>query len=158
MKKLFLLLPFLCCCFSAFAQTTLGGKITAVDTGEELIGANVTVSQNGYFVTGTSTDFDGNYKLRVKPGTYDVEAAYIGFPPNKVTGVIITEGQNNRLDIHLGGGLDLEVCPITTYPFRIISKDNTTSGLNISQEQINNSPSKNINTIVRNTPGVILTW
>ncbi len=158
MKKLFLLLSLLVFCFSAFAQTTLGGKITDIDTGEELIGANVTVSQKRIFITGTSTDFDGNYKLSLEPGIYDVKVTYVGFPPNKLSEVIVREGQNNSLNIQLGGGIEIDYIVHMHYPIPLICKDETSSGRTIDQETIQTNSSKNINTISGNTPGVTLSW
>ncbi len=136
------------------AQTSLGGKVTDVDTGEELIGANVTLFKGGTFVTGTSTDFDGNYKLTIDPGTYDVEVSYVGFPPNKITGVIAKASQNNKLDVQLGGGIDLDVVVVTEYKNPLIEKDNTTSGGVVTSEQIRNLPTKDINALAASVAGM----
>ena len=50
------------CCGSAYAQTTVQGKITS-GGGEPLIGATVAVKNS---TDGTVTDIDGNYSLKTK--------------------------------------------------------------------------------------------
>lgn len=139
------------------AQTSIGGKVTDVDTGEELIGANVILYKGGVYVTGISTDFDGNYKTTVDPGTFDVEVSYIGYPTNKITGVVVKAGQNNKLDVQLGGGdggITLDEVIVKEYKVPLIEKDNTTSGGVITGEQIRNLPTKDINALAATTAGL----
>ena len=62
-----------------FSQSSyaLSGKIVDKKTGEPLIGAGVEVMSGGALVTGTSTDFDGNYQLDLKAGIYNIVASYV---------------------------------------------------------------------------------
>ena len=85
------------------AQTSLKGKVTAEDTSEELIGANVLVSQNSVVKTGVSTDFNGNFSINLDPGTYDVTVSYLGYPDHQITGVVVKANQINKLDIQMSG-------------------------------------------------------
>ncbi len=80
------------------------GKITDGGTAEELIGANVSIYRNGALVSGASTDFEGNYSVKLDPGLYDVEISYIGYQSTKVKGVVIQTGQANKLDVQMGTG------------------------------------------------------
>ena len=144
MKKLFLLTQLLILSFAAIAQTSLSGRITDVDTGEELIGASVTVSKDGKFSIHTATDFNGNYRINLDPGTYDLEVSYIGFTPYKITGVLVKAGQQNQLDITIGsGGIDLDCVVVTEYKNPIIQKDNCSSGGVVTSSKIRKRPSKN---------------
>ena len=139
------------------AQTSIGGKVTDVDTGEDLIGANVILTKEGVYVTGTSTDFDGNYKTTVDPGTYDVEVSYIGYPASRITGVVVKAGQNNKLDVQLGGGeggITLDEVIVKEYKVPLIEQDNTTSGGVITSEQIRNLPTKDISALAASTAGL----
>ena len=140
----------------SYAQTSLSGKITDKDTGEELIGANIVMEKNGSFAAGSSTDFDGNYSISVDPGTYDITFSYIGSPDNKITSVIVKAGQANRLDVQLGGeeGVLLDVVVVTEYKVPLIEQDNTTSGGVVTSEQIKNLPTKNINALAAQTAGI----
>ena len=58
------------------AQTvTLSGNIKDATSGETLIGANVIYASG----KGVVSDFDGNFKLDLVPGTYDLTISYIGY-------------------------------------------------------------------------------
>ncbi len=141
----------------AFAQTAISGKVTDTDSGEELIGANIVLKKGGVYVTGASTDFDGNYKLDIDPGTYDVECTYIGYPDNLITGVVAKSGQENKLDIKLGGGGDgvlLDEVIVIEYKAPLIEIDNTSSGGVVTAEQIRNLPTKDINALAAQTAGL----
>ncbi|KER10410.1 MAG: hypothetical protein HY22_04890 [[Candidatus Thermochlorobacteriaceae] bacterium GBChlB] len=62
----------------AIAQTKakLVGKVTDKDSGEELIGASVTLIGKG---SGSLTNVDGEYTILVEPGTYDIRISYVGY-------------------------------------------------------------------------------
>ncbi len=55
------------------------GKVSHKKTGEALPFASVTAKQNNKIISGTNTNFDGEYTLEVKPGEYEFEASYIGY-------------------------------------------------------------------------------
>ncbi len=159
MKKLFLLLPLLVFCFTSFSQTSLGGKITDADTGEELIGANIVLKQDGNFVTGTSTDFDGNYKLTIDPGFYDVEVSYVGFPIEKRKGIYAKPGQNNKLDIAFADSRpQIITCCSYYYKVPLMQVDQTSSGITIPDQTIQLMPTKKVNDIIGTAPGVTFCW
>jgi len=70
----------------ALAQNVnVNGKVTDANTGEEVIGATVKVK--GSTSGGAITDFEGNYKISVKPGA-TLEVSYVGYQTKqvKVTG------------------------------------------------------------------------
>ena len=89
---------------TGICQTSLSGKITDGDTGEELIAANVTLYKAGVLITGCATDFDGNYSLNLDPGTYYVEVSYIGYQASRINGLVVQAGQMNSFDATLGTG------------------------------------------------------
>ncbi len=148
-------------CFIPFlnAQTILQGKVTASDTGEELISANIVLKQNGIFRAGVSTDFNGDYRINLDPGTYDVEVSYLGYPTNSILGVIVKPNQVNKLDVQMTepqiliGYFD---CGFYYYP-PLIEIDNTTSGTIQLNHNIENSPHRNIGDLIISTPGVSTT-
>ncbi|MGC6285654.1 MAG: TonB-dependent receptor domain-containing protein [Polaribacter sp.] len=78
MKRLFLLVTILCS-FSVAAQTTgtLTGKLLDKESNNEpLPFANVLIKGT---TNGTSTDIDGKYILKLKPGTYTVVFSFLGY-------------------------------------------------------------------------------
>ena len=60
----------------ADGMTTLQGTITDAETGEAIIGANVTVNDR---TIGTVTDIDGVFELELPVGEYTVVIRYVGF-------------------------------------------------------------------------------
>lgn len=106
MKQLNLLLSFLFLSTFTFAQGSLRGQITDAETGEPLIGANIVVGTNG-----VTSDFDGNYVLKLAKGTHDVKFSYIGF--EDIIKPVTIENQDVTLDIKMGGSLELETVTVT---------------------------------------------
>ena len=154
-RNFLLTMSFLFVASFVFAQTALSGKVIDTELNEELIGANISISKNGVFVTGASTDIDGNYKVNLDPGTYDVEASYTGFPNKKITGVLLAAGQTTTLDFAMEeGGVLLEDVIVVGYKVPLIEVDKTTSGGVVTSEQIRNLPTRNVNAIAAQTAGL----
>lgn len=158
MKQLLLFIFFmLTLSASVWAQTSLSGKVTDQETGEPILFGNVVLYKNGVFITGTETDFDGNYSFSsIDPGTYDVEVSYVGYQTQRTTGVKVLAGKSNKADIKLnsGGGVVLDEIVVTEYKVPLIEQDNTTSGGVITSEQIRNLPTRNINALAATTAGL----
>jgi hypothetical protein len=65
----------------------LKGAIREVD-GLPIPFANVAVKQNGKLITGSSTDFDGEFRIEsLEPGFYDIEISSLGFAPQFISDV-----------------------------------------------------------------------
>ena len=139
----------------AFSQTSLTGKITDADTGEEFIGANILITKKGVFIQGESTDIDGNYSINLDPGTYDIEVSYTGYPTQKITDVVASAGQATRLDVQMkiGTGEVLDDIVVTGYRVPLIKQDETSTGGTVTSEQIRNLPTRNINAVAAATAG-----
>ena len=80
------------------AQGTIRGTITDGTTGETVPFANVLVVETQ---TGTTSDLDGAYEVRLDAGTYNLEFSFLGYSTSKVTDVLVEEGEVNVLDIVL---------------------------------------------------------
>ncbi len=87
---------------SASAQSGTGiisGTVVDGETGETVISAAVTLEGTGY---GAMSDLDGAYRLeKVKPGTYTLVCAMIGYAETKITDVKVVAGKMVKLDIKL---------------------------------------------------------
>jgi hypothetical protein len=91
MKKVSLLISILCVtAIAGFSQqSSLEGTLIDKESGEPLLFANVILYQNGVFVAGMQTDFDGNFELtNLVPGVYDLELQYVGYREKRVEGVV----------------------------------------------------------------------
>jgi len=83
-KLLLVIIAALFSCSALFSQTVvLSGKVTDDSNKEELYGVNIIISNTNDIAEksqlGTTTDFDGLYKIALYPGTYNVKFVYIGF-------------------------------------------------------------------------------
>lgn len=88
---LFALLPYV-----GLAQN---GKIRGQvidESGEPLFSANVYIKGT---TNGTTTDFDGLYEVSASGGVYDVEFSFIGYSSVTVTGITITAGEVQVMDV-----------------------------------------------------------
>ena len=151
--KSFYAIPWIVCflffqSITIHSQTSITGKVTDEDTGEEMIAANIVVSKAGVFVTGETTDIDGNYSIRVEPGTYDVKITYTGYVDHLVKGVIAKAGYATKVDVQIGtGGVTLDEVVVKSYKVPLIKMDETSTGVTVTSEHIRNLPTRNINSI-----------
>ncbi|MBK7309228.1 MAG: TonB-dependent receptor [Sphingobacteriaceae bacterium] len=74
-------------------NSVITGKISDVTSQEALIGAIVKVGKQG-----TTTDVEGNYKLRLEPGKYTITYSYIGFKPETK---VLELKENDSLEINI---------------------------------------------------------
>jgi len=152
-RSLLLTIAMLCCVGTAFAQSTvLSGKVTD-DKGEGLIGASVKVSKGADMIRGAITDYEGNFRIPIDPGTYDVEFSYTGFSTSRVTGVKILTAQINFLNQTMSDNLTLDVVDIVAYKVPLIEQDKTSGGQTLTSDQIRNLPTRSVNAIVATTAG-----
>jgi outer membrane receptor for ferrienterochelin and colicin len=75
-RLIILLISFLLTISSYAQKHTLSGYIRDIETGEELLGANININE---IKTGTSTNLYGFYSLTVPDGTYEVVFSFIGY-------------------------------------------------------------------------------
>ncbi|MGM0498376.1 MAG: TonB-dependent receptor [Bacteroidota bacterium] len=77
----------------SFSQGTLKGKIVDEDSEEALIGATVAVKGT---TSGTATDVDGSFTLKVESGTVPLELSYVGYQEKELE-VEVEEGETKDL-------------------------------------------------------------
>ncbi|MBK8515454.1 MAG: carboxypeptidase regulatory-like domain-containing protein [Saprospiraceae bacterium] len=148
---------FISICGSIGAQTTIEGKVTDTKTGEPILFGTIALYRGGVLITGTDTDIDGNFFLAdIQPGTYDMEASYVGYAPQRQTGIIIKAGRTNRINFKISDDavlLDLGI-EIKEYKVPLIEIDNTTQGTTVTAEKIRALPTKQINAIAATSAGI----
>ena len=80
-------------------EFNLKGKLLDAESKENLLFASLAVYQNGEFITGTESDFDGNYYIQnLSAGEYQLEASYIGYETTTKT-IIIDKAINFDLEL-----------------------------------------------------------
>lgn len=114
------------------SQTSLSGKVTD-NNGEPLILCSVALYKSGVLITGTETDFDGNYNFAsLDPGIYKVEASYVGYAKRCIERVRVYAGKAITLDIEMSPNVvHLDVVVVTSYKTPVVVMENTTQGLTI---------------------------
>ena len=60
-------------------MTSVTGTIIDGDSKEPLPQATIAAYQDSAFVTGASTNFDGEFTLELRPGVYDIRVSYVGY-------------------------------------------------------------------------------
>lgn len=138
--------------FAQVGVTVLSGKVTD-DQGEALIGATVKVLRGADLVRGTITDYNGNYRVNLDPGNYDVEVSYTGYQVQKVTGVRVITNTLNSLDFTMVSGNVLGEVTVSAFKVPLIEQDKTQGGQTLTSEQIKNLPTRSVNAIVATTAG-----
>jgi len=79
-------------------QGTLKGTVTDTNTAETLIGVSVVIEGT---TTGTSTDLDGQYSLKLEPGIYTMVFSYISYATQTITDVNVKADEVTVLDVRL---------------------------------------------------------
>jgi len=112
--------------------SVLTGKITDEVDAEGLIGASVKITQGSEFLRGTITDFNGDYRVSLPPGKYDVEVSYTGYTASRVTGISVKGGTMNFHNVSMSSGTMLQEVTIRSYKVPLIQQDATSSGMTLS--------------------------
>lgn len=134
------------------AQTILQGNVSGDK--EPLIGASVKVTRAGELIRGSLTDTEGNYRIQLDPGAYDVEVSYTGYQVKRTSGMQVLSNKINSLDFIMADGLVLDAVQITAYKVELINKDGTESGNTLTSQQIKKMPTRSVQQIVATTAGV----
>lgn len=114
-------------------QTVLSGKVT--DGTDPLIGASVKVMKGTEFVRGSITDFNGEYRIQLEPGIYDVECAYTGLQSTTTKALKVEADKITTLGFVLSNASTLSECVVVAYKVPLIEQDQTSSGQTLSPEQ-----------------------
>jgi outer membrane receptor for ferrienterochelin and colicin len=154
-RKITILLLLLLIPAYSFASTVgkISGKVTDLQSGEPLIGANVIVMGTSF---GAATDANGDYVINnLNAGTYTVKASYIGYKAVTITDVRVSADLSTEVNFQLPAeGITVgEVQIVAQRP--LVNKSNTNAIRITTNEQIEALPIRGIANIAALTPGVI---
>lgn len=156
MKRFLLTLTGLVLSLGLFAQTgEIQGKVVDPANGEGLPFATVTVVVNGNLV-GAQTDFDGFYSIKpVPPGSYTVTAKYLGYQTTVTEGVLVSPDKITFADLEMAEeSTVLDEIVVKSYKVPLIKPDETSTGGTMTKEDIENLPTRNVQSIASTTAGV----
>jgi len=143
---------FLATFFSPISTTILSGTIQD-NTGEALIGATIKVSKGSEFVRGAITDLNGQYRIQLDPGTYDVAFSFTGYQSQKIENVRVRAGEITVQNLVMSNSNVLDEVKIVPYKVPLIENDQTSSGQTLTSDQIKNLPTRSVETTVATQVG-----
>ncbi len=116
----------------------LTGTIKDKQSGEVLVGANVTIKGTNL---GAASDLKGNYTmLQIPPGKYEVVATYIGYHKMTVQNVIIKVDLTTRLNFEMQAS-SIEAPTLTVMAEEpLVQKDITSTRKTTSRDEIQGTP------------------
>jgi hypothetical protein len=94
--RILLLLFFWLFLSTFYAQSKIIGKVIDQEFNETMPFANVLVKGTNIGVT---TDFDGNYSIKIEPGTYTLVFSFVGYRTKELTDIKV--GQNDIKEINV---------------------------------------------------------
>ncbi len=140
---------------AVFAQSTVTGTISDEKTGEPLIGANVVIKQDGQFVAGARTDFEGKYTMKnVQVGSYDIEVTYMSYATVKTTINVKASGFTVYNEQLTKAGEVLKTVVVKAQKAPVIEIGTPETGARITSEDIGRMPSNSVEGIVAAVAGV----
>ena len=138
---------------NSFSQTTgsIGGRVVDASDNSPLPGASLKIEGSNQ---GAITNDNGEFViLNVDVGTYTVEASYIGYNTNRITGVKVSVDARTKADFELSSALiQTEVITVEAERKGI---DVEQSGRLIESETIERQGTRGITNIVSQTAGVV---
>ncbi|HSD63299.1 MAG TPA: TonB-dependent receptor [Ignavibacteriaceae bacterium] len=154
--KILCFLSILLFSINTFAGTTgkLAGKVTDSSTKEALLGANVIIVGT---TMGAATDTEGDYFIiNVPPGTYSLKFSMVGYASLVISDVVVNVDRTTNLDAKLESQsiTSQEVHVIAERP--VIRKDMTASIVEFTAREIELSPQRNIQELIKQQRGVLL--
>lgn len=161
-KKVIITLIFVVMSAAGFAQGTgkISGTITDKKTGETLIGVTVKIANTS---NGLSTDVEGRYLLSgLTPGTYTVQASYIGYSTKNITEVVVKANVTTPVNIIMeeSNSQNLNEVVITSRAKQesintlfANQKNSLSISSGISAELIRKSPDRNTSDVLKRVSG-----
>jgi len=132
----------------------ISGVVLDAKTGEPVIGASVILE--GTFL-GAAADINGYYSINnVPPGTYRVIFSAVGYQKTIMEKVLVKIDLTTNVDVKLQpSGLNYENEVVITSDRPLVQKDQTSTSVTISSEDIKMMPVENISQVVNLQAGVI---
>jgi hypothetical protein len=147
----------LCSWLTVFSQTgIIKGSLVDATNNEPILFANILVLDTDI---GTTTDENGNFKIEVKPGVYNIRFSYVGYKNQTLFEVAAKSSRPTTLEVKMETTqLTIEEVVVKASPFRK-TEESPVSLRNIGITEIKRNPGGNrdISRVVQNLPGVTST-
>lgn len=132
-------------------DATLKGNVSDSKTGEFLFGATINIPE---IKRGTSTNYDGNFELKIPEGNHKIEISYIGYK-KEVVFIEVEAGKIYEKNYKIKQeGINLGTVVVTASQFEKNVADETVSVDVLDKKLVQNSNSRDLGEAVAKTPGV----
>lgn len=144
MKKIFALIAFLLgtATLTMAQNSMIKGKIWDETNSAPMMFANVSVDFGGTTI-GTTTDDEGRFTLKLKPGTYNLELSFVGYPSQRITGVEVNPDKitfMNDLTMAIAeDGVTMDTYVVTAYKDKLIDPEDP-SAMTIRSAELQATP------------------
>jgi len=145
--------------FASAQMATIKGTVRDALTKEVIIGANVSVDGT---TTGSSTDLDGNFAIKVAPGTYTIKISYVSYKTQLIPNVVCEVGKVAQIEAfveedaktleEVGITVERQTNTIVALVNEIKFAESVVVG--ISGDQIQKTQDRDAGQAVRRIPGV----
>jgi len=138
------------------SMSKINGTVVTKDTKEPVPFANVSLEKEGIFVSGTMSDFDGNFVFEnLDNGIYSLIIKYIGFVSKKIDDIELKANAMEYIKIELYPCAELlEVVEIRSYAIPLISYDRVSSGGTFTAEEMKRMPARSASSKSQTVAGV----
>ncbi len=147
----------LCSWLPTFSQSgIIKGSLVDATNNEPILFANILVLDTDI---GTTTDEEGNFKLEVEPGVYNIRFSYVGYKDQILYEVAAKSSRPTTLEVQMESTqLTIEEVVVKASPFKK-TEESPVSLRNIGITEIKRNPGGNrdISRVVQNLPGVTST-
>ena len=131
----------------------IAGRVLDAATGDPIPGVNVSIVGT---LQGGITDLDGYYFIiNVAPGTYSVQASFIGFSRVTVENVKVIQDKTTTVNFDMSEEVIQGEEVIITAERPIVQVDRTTTTAVVDQEQLEALPVVNVNDAINLQAGVV---
>lgn len=167
MKQFLTLLAFILLTAAAYSHNEkpgfIVGKVTEVMNGKSVPVPFANVSIKGT-ANGASTDFDGNYKITVSEGVYEIMVSYVGYETVSKTGITVKAGETTHLDFTVKPAtqqlqdVNITAQKVTHTENAVLTemKRSTAVISGISSQQIAKSQDRDASEVIKRVPGVTI--
>lgn len=145
--------------FAQVGMGTIKGTVKDAESGEPLPFVNVVVLQGDNQKGGATTDFDGKFQINsVAAGEYNVQAKFVGYQTQQVSGFIVSADKIKFLDMELKPTSEmLEEVEIVDYEVPLIDKDGGASGATVTRDDISKMAARSATGVATSVGGVYST-
>jgi len=137
-----------------FAQGTVTGTVKESSYNETLIGASVVVSGT---TTGTTTDINGNFSIKLTAGSYSLEISYIGYESQKID-VTVKDDETTSIGRVMLNATSIGLNGVNIIADRAKERETPVAVSNVSKATIEQQlGSQDLPMVMNNTPSVYAT-